>query len=68
MKKKTQPVIVHGISKDIQFKGMKHVYVGDDTKDIYDKDGRYLRTIILNRKYNLINKATGKVVNEFVKS
>jgi hypothetical protein len=63
---KKQPVIVTGISKDIQLKGMKHVYIGELTRDIIDKDG-HITKIKVADQYNLINKSTGKIVEEFVK-
>jgi ABC-type antimicrobial peptide transport system permease subunit len=51
--------IVEGISKDIQFKGMKHVYDGMITIP---------ETGIEIRQYTLVNKSTGKNIMTLIKS
>ncbi len=58
MEQKKKPVIVSRISKDIQFKGMKHVDLRTEAEKHIKKEPYYM----------LVNKATGKPVMEFVKS
>lgn len=57
MEKKIKPIVVFGISKDIQYKGMKHI----DARTEAQKEAK------VAPYYNLMNKATGNLVEEFVK-